>query len=118
MYLKSHKELKVWKKSMNLVLEIYKTTKYFPKSELYGLSSQMRRAAVSVPSNIAEGYTRKSRSEYLQFLRISFSSSAELETQMFIAKKLYSDLDYEKIEMLLLEVQKMLNVLIRKLENK
>ncbi|GAJ04402.1 unnamed protein product, partial [marine sediment metagenome] len=73
---------------MELVVEIYKLTDKFPRSELYGLTSQKRRAAVSIPSNIAEGYVRKHRQEYIQFLRIAFGSGGELETQVIIAKRL------------------------------
>jgi four helix bundle protein len=116
MYLKSYKELKVWQRSIELVKEIYKITEGFPKKEVYGLSIQMRRATVSIPSNIAEGYTRKNLKEYLQFLRISYSSSAELETQIIIAKELYGNINYNKAQSLLEEVQKMLNVMIIKLE--
>ena len=118
MYLKSYKELNVWQKSIGLVKEIYKITTGFPKNEIYGLSIQMKRAAVSIPSNIAEGYSRKNLKEYLQFLRVAYSSSSELETQLIIAKDLYKSLDYQRVESLLEEVQKMLNVMIRKLENK
>jgi four helix bundle protein len=89
MYLKSYKELKVWQKSIELVKEIYRITNGFPRNEIYGLVIQMRRAAVSIPSNIAEGYSRKNLKEYLQFLRVAYSSSAELETQLIIAKDLY-----------------------------
>jgi len=78
----------------------------------------MRRAAVSIPSNIAEGYLRKNLKEYLQFLRVAYSSSAELETQLIIAKDLYQNINYQKAESLLEEVQKMLNILMKKLENK
>jgi len=118
MYLKSYKELKVWQKSIELVKKIYRITGKFPKNEVYGLSIQMRRAAISIPSNIAEGYSRKNLREYLQFLRVAYSSSAELETQLVIAKDLYPELRYQKTEFLLEEVQKMLNVMIKKLENK
>lgn len=118
MYLKSYKELTVWQRAIELVKEIYKLTNEFPKNELYGLSIQMKRAAVSIPSNILEGYSRKNLREYLQFLRVAYSSSAELETQLIIAKDLYQRLYYRKVESLLEEVQKMLNVMIRKLENK
>ena len=107
MYIQSYKQLKVWQKSIELVKEIYKSTEGFPKSELYGLVSQMRRAAISIPSNIAEGYKRKGLSEYLQFLRIADASAAELETQIIIAKELYKDLNFSKVESLLEEVQKM-----------
>ncbi len=74
----SFKELIVWQKAYQLVLEIYKTTKDFPKSETFGPAHQMRRAAVSIPSNIAEGHNRKNRAEYHQFLPIAYGSLAEL----------------------------------------
>lgn len=117
MYLKSYKELIVWQKSIQLVKEVYKLTNEFPKNETYGLSNQMRRAAISIPSNIAEGYSRKNTKKYLQFLRISYGSGAELETQTIIAKDLYNKLDYETADLLLKEVMKMLNSMIQKLEN-
>lgn len=99
---------------MALVECVYATTAAFPKEELYGLTSQMRRCAVSIPSNIAEGYTRKSRPEYLQFLRIAFGSGAELETQLEIARRLgYISAEQEnEMEEKLTEVMKMLNKLI------
>jgi four helix bundle protein len=118
MYLKSYKELLVWQKSIELVKETYVLTNKFPKSEIYGLSSQMRRAAVSIPSNIAEGYLRKNLKEFLQFLRISYGSSAELETQLIISKDLYPNCSYQKPDSLLEEIQKMLNAIIKKLEQK
>jgi len=91
----------------------------FPKSEVYGLTSQMRRAAVSLPSNVAEGNRRGTRPDYRKFLLIAFGSGAELETQIEIAKKLPfgKNVDYTKVEELLEEVMKMLNVLIKKLES-
>lgn len=118
MYLKSYKELIVWQKSINLVEKVYILTSKFPKTETYGLAIQMQRAAVSIPSNIAEGQKRKGLIEYLQFLRIANGSAAELETQVIIANRLYSKLDYSEINSLLDEVQKMLNVLIQKLGTK
>ena len=93
-------------------------TSKFPTAETYGLISQMRRAAISIPSNIAEGQKRKDLPEYLQFLRIADGSAAELETQLTISKRLYANLDYSAIESLLEEVQKMLNVLIKTLKAK
>lgn len=110
-YLKSYKELIVWQKAMQLVKEVYFLTDKFPRSEIYGLSSQMRRAAVSVPSNIAEGYGRKSPKEYAQFYSIAYGSSLELETQTIIAKelRLADNKDFSKVEQLLKEVSKMLN---------
>lgn len=116
MSLKSYKELIVWQKSIKLVRVVYGITKLFPKEELYCLTMQIRRAVISIPSNIAEGALRKNIKEYLQFLRIAFSSSAELETQLIIAKELYKEIDYTKVDSLLEEVQKMLNVIISKLE--
>ena len=118
MYIESYKQLIVWQKSIELVFEVYTITEKFPKSELYGLSNQMRRSAVSIPSNIAEGYKRKGLSEYVQFLSIADASAAELETQTIIAKRLYSKLDFYKEESLLTEVQKMLPVIITKLKAK
>lgn len=118
MYISSYKELEVWKKSIELTKEIYKLTDKLPKSEIFGLSSQMRRAAISIPSNIAEGYKRNGLGEYLQFLAIADASAAELETQMIIIKQIYQKLDSKQAESLLLEIQKMLFVMIRKLRTK
>ena len=117
--LNSYKELKVWQKSIDLILEIYRLTKLFPKDELYGLTSQMRRAAISIPSNIAEGYSRKHRQEYTQFIRIAFGSGAELETQIIISKKLgfVLEKEFKKSEALLAEIMKMLNGLIASLSS-
>jgi len=110
-YIKSHKELIVWQKSMKLVKEVFLLTKEFPSSELYGLTSQMRRAAVSVPSNIAEGYGRHSAKEYLHYLTISYGSALELETQLIIAQdlELSQQATFTKSMALLEEVLKMLN---------
>jgi four helix bundle protein len=112
----SYKDLIVWQKSMLLVNLIYKLTCFFPKEELYGLTSQMKRSAISIPSNIAEG-KRRGGKEYKRFLIISFGSGAELETQIEIAKNqnFGNTEEYTEIEELLLEVMKMLNILIRKL---
>jgi len=84
----SYKDLDVWKKSIELVKKVYFTTKGFPKEEIYGLVNQMRRCAVSIPSNIAEGKTRQHINEYIQFLYISLGSCAELESQVIIAKRI------------------------------
>ena len=84
----THKDLEIWKLSMELVEKVYKATNTFPKEERYVLSSQIRRAAISVPSNIAEGAARKGNKENLQFLYISFGSLSELETQILISKRL------------------------------
>lgn len=113
----SYKELIVWKKSVELSLMIFETTKKFPREEIFGLAAQMRRAAFSIPSNIAEGYSRFSRKEYIQFLRIGYASGAELETQLIIARKaqILSDVEFVKITDQLTEIQKMLNSLLKKL---
>ena len=118
--LKNYKELKVWQRSYQLCLEIYKITKGFPDEEKYGLTSQLRRAAVSVPSNISEGYGRKTTPEYIQFLYIAYGSTCEIETQILLS----GDLGYintGKLEMLnegIREVERMLKALIKSLENK
>lgn len=116
MYIESYKKLIVWQKSIELVKEIYKITENFPKTEIYGLTSQMRRSAISIPSNIAEGQRRGGLIEYIRFLNISDASSAELETQIIIAKSLYKDVDFCKSELLLEEIQKILSVIIKKLK--
>jgi four helix bundle protein len=115
MYIKSYKELVVWQKSVDLVEEVYSVTGKFPKEEMYGLSAQMRRAAVSIPSNIVEGSRRKDVPEYLQFLRVVDASSAELETQVVIAKRLYPHIDYARCDALLEEIQKMLSKMMLRL---
>lgn len=119
MKVKSYKELIVWQKAMALVKEIYLLTNRFPKEELYGLALQMRRAAVAIPSNIAEGYLRKHRKEFIQFLSISLGSAAELETQILICKSLdkFKSIDFSKAESLLDEVMKMLYVMIEKMDS-
>ena len=81
----THKDLNVWKKAMDLAAQVYSLTAKFPKEELYGLTSQIRRSAVSIPSNIAEGAARHSRNEFIQFLHIASGSVAELETQLLLA---------------------------------
>ena len=92
---KTHIDLEIWKEGINLVTRIYKLTKDFPEEELYGLTSQMRRAAVSYPSNLAEGAARDSISEYIRYIYISPGSLSELETQLIISRNLgfSSDID-------------------------
>ena len=118
--LSSYRELIVWQKSVGLVTNVYCLTKLYPKEDLYGLTSQTRKSAISIPSNIAEGYSRKHKQEYIQFLRIAFASGAELETQLIIAKNLRSaaEEEFAKIDELLGEIMKMLNTLISTLEAK
>lgn len=112
------KELLVWQKSVDFVTEIYIATVSFPKDEIYGLTSQIRRAAVSVPSNIAEGNSRRSKPDYLQFLKIARGSCAEIETQLIISKNLnyLSEEDHQKLSINILEISKMLNGLINSLQ--
>lgn len=105
---KSFKDLIVWQKSYKLVLEIYKLTKSFPKWETYGLSHQIRKAAVSIPSNIAEGYGRKHKTEYQQFLSIAYGSLLEVETQYSLGVDLKYAGNCEPVENLLKEVGAML----------
>ncbi|MBE6750941.1 MAG: four helix bundle protein [Ruminococcaceae bacterium] len=114
-----YKELIVWKKSMELVKEIYTLTKKLPKEETYGLCDQMRRAAVSIPSNIAEGNGRKTDIEYARFLNISRGSECELETQLYICIMLnyLTETETKNAFSLLSEIGKMLNTLINKLTN-
>jgi four helix bundle protein len=111
----SYKDLDVWKKSFEVCLDIYQSTKFFPKEELYGLTSQIRRAAVSIPSNISEG-SKRGQKEFLQFLKISHGSGAEVETQLLLAYKLgyMSDEDFNKIALKLEDVMKMLSAFIKK----
>ncbi len=103
---------------MELVIAVYSITEYYPKSELYGLTSQTRRAAVSIPSNIAEGRMRGSKKEFHQFLIIAYGSGAELETQIEIAKRIYFDknLNFYIVDNLLLETMKMLNKMLSNLK--
>ena len=118
--LKNYKELNVWQKSYALCLHIYKITKGFPKDEIYGLTSQIRRSDVSIPSNIAEGYGRKTTIEYVRFLYIAYGSICELETQTMISR----DLSYVEKESLVKlkgeigDIERMLKALIKSLESK
>ncbi|HEY4516978.1 MAG TPA: four helix bundle protein [Candidatus Paceibacterota bacterium] len=112
---KSHTDLIVWQKAVQLSVEIYKLTDTFPPREMYGISNQMRRAAVSIPSNIAEGRNRGTRKDYAHFLHMSYGSAAELETQILISKQLGYTKDESTVESLLREVSKMLHVMIEKL---
>ena len=86
--MQTHKELEVWQMGMDLVENVYRITGAFPKEEMYGLAAQIRRSAISIPSNIAEGAARKGNAEFIQFLNISLGSLSELETQILIAKRL------------------------------
>jgi four helix bundle protein len=117
---KSYKDLTVWEKSVDLVTEIYKITKKFPKEEMYGLTSQITRAAISIPSNLAEGSGRGTSKSFASFLSISRGSLLEVETQLEIAKRLeyISTEKHNEIGAKLDEIGRMLNGLIRKIEEK
>lgn len=117
--IQSYKDLIVWQKSMDLTVLVYELTEEFPKSEIYGLTSQMRRCSVSIPSNIAEGSRRSTKKDYSHFMSIAFGSGSELETQVEIAKRLFfsKDLDFIKIDSLLDEVMRMLNKMVSSLNN-
>ena len=97
----TYKDLIVWQKAMEFVVEIYKITKLFPKTELYGLTSQIRRCSISIPSNIAEGRYRGTKKDYLNFLRIAYGSGAELETQIEIAERLNYEIDFKVVNKLI-----------------
>lgn len=114
--IKSYRDLVVWQKSMALITEIYSITRLFPKEELYGLVSQIRRSAVSIPSNIAEGYGRYSTNDYTRFLQIAIGSLYELQTQLEICLNLgYLSKDtFEKVYEQSREIERMLSSLIKK----
>ena len=120
MTLQTHKDLKVWQQSKDLVSEIYKLTATFPKEEVYSLTAQIKRSAISIPSNIAEGAARESNKEYIRFLYIALGSLAELDTQLLIANDLgYFKLnEYQKLTIKLDEIGKMLSGLISYRKNK
>lgn len=113
----SYKDLIIWQKSTELTFKIYKITGKFPKSEIFGLISQIRRSSISIPSNIAEGKQRSSKKDYCQFLRIALGSCAELQTQIFISYKLQfiDKEDYNHIDDGLNEIMRMITSLIQKL---
>ncbi len=114
----SHRELIVWQRAIELSIAIYKLTASFPREELYGLTSQLRRASVSIASNIAEGYGRGSKGEYKQFLSIARGSNLEAQTQLVIATELHfaSPASIEAAEKLTIEVDKMLNTMLKNSE--
>ncbi len=118
--IKSFKDLEIWKRSMKLAKEIYQISETFPKTELYSLTNQLRRATISIPSNIAEGHTRKYTKEFRQFLNVALSSLAEVETSLILAAELkcvHQDkilLIHEEIE----ELGKMINTLLSRLKSR
>ena len=117
--IKTYKDLKVWQKGIEIVKMVYLFCNEMPNAEIFGLQSQIKRAAVSIPSNIAEGYGRNSSKSFAQFLKIARGSLMELETQLFLAKELMflSDGKYTLIEKLIEEEGKMLNAFIKSIEN-
>ena len=118
--METHKDLRIWQQSIEMVTSIYLMTKAFPKDELFGLVSQMRRAAVSVPSNIAEGYARGTDREKLHFLRISSGSLSEVETQLILSLNLgyVSQETYDELSERVTSVWKQLNALISSVKKK
>ncbi len=114
--MKSHKDLDVWKVSIEFVEDIYKHTSLFPKEEIYGLTSQIRRASVSIPSNIAEGASRQTNKEFIQFLYIALGSLSEVETQIYLAYKLGFISNINEINNKLTNIKKMLLGLIKYLK--
>jgi len=115
--IRTYRDLDIWKVGIQLVKDVYELTEQFPKHELYGLVSQMRRAGVSIPSNVAEGFRRYHNKEYKQFLYVSLGSCAELETQATIAKELaYSSEDKETAVLEKLDhLSRMISSLLKKL---
>ena len=118
--LKSYRELTVWQKSIDWVEQIYQASRNFPPEEKFGLTSQIRRAAVSVPSNIAEGAARSGTGEFLQFLSVASGSLAEVETQLILAGRLgyLPEADRQRLEMEADEISRMLGGLKRSLQSK
>ena len=116
MAVSNYQNLNVWQKAMDLAAEIYNLVKKLPKEELFSLSNQMRRAAVSIPSNIAEGNGRQTEGEFQHFLRIAKGSAAELETQLLICKKIgyLANTDINLAMDLLTEISKMITALMKK----
>ena len=116
--MKTHKDLDVWKLSRELVSDVYKASADFPKSELYGLTNQIRRSTVSIPSNIAEGSARQGNKEFIHFLYVALVSLAELETQLFLAIDLNYLKEDEKLFKKLERIRMMLLGLIRSIKQK
>lgn len=113
----SYRDLLIWQKSMDLIVDIYKVSAKFPKEEIYGLTAQIRRASISVPSNIAEGYGRRSTGDYKRFLNIALGSLFEFQTQLEVSKRLnyLGENEFEPLNELSNEIERMTNSLISKL---
>lgn len=117
--MKTYRDLLVWQKAIAFVTQIYKAVKGFPKEELYGLTSQIKRSAISIPSNLSEGYGRKSRKDYLRFLQIAMGSLFEIQTQLEISKNLefLSESHFNELYENSREIERMLSSLINKISN-
>ncbi len=113
--MRGHRDLDVWQKAVDFVSEVYEATRGFPSEEVFGLTSQMRRAAVSIPSNIAEGAARQSAKDFQRFLKVALGSAAELETQILIAKNLGYLEDEVPVLDRLSEIRRMISGLLRSL---
>ncbi len=115
----SYQKLIIWQRSIELAVEIYKLTESFPKTEIYGLTSQTRRSAISIPANIAEGWSRQYTKEYIQFLHVARGSGTELETHLVIAYRLnfLSATDFKKVQDMTTEILKMLSATITSLKS-
>ena len=118
--MKTYTELFVWQKSMEIVTVIYRETRNFPKEEVYGLTSQIRRCAVSIPSNIAEGFGRKSQQDFIRFLKISMGSLFELQTQLRIARNLeyIEESKFNTVFEETREIERMLSAFIQSITDK
>ena len=116
--IKPHKRLEVWKKAIDLTVDVYKHSEKFPKTEIYGLTSQIRRAAVSIPSNVAEGAARQTRKEFINYLHIAQGSLSELDTQLLIANRLkyIPGTTYKEVESEIETISKMITGLIKSLK--
>lgn len=116
----TYRELLIWQKSMILVTEVYSLTKTFPKEEIYGISSQLRRCAISIPSNIAEGFGRDGTKDYLKFLNIAYASLFELQTQLEISFNLNftEQIAFQEIYNKSKEIERMLSSFIRKVKER
>lgn len=112
----SYKDLLVWQKSMDLIPSIYNVSASLPSAESFGLRSQIQRSCVSIPSNIAEGSKRSSRTEFRQFCLISLGSAAELETQLLVISRLYPNIEVQQELKIVNDIQKMLNKLVKRLK--
>ena len=116
--MKNHMDLEVWQRGMDLVVDIYEISSDFPKEEIYGLTSQIRRAAVSIPSNIAEGSARHGDKEFMQFLYIALGSAAEVETQLILSCRLNFVNEVDNTLNDIIIIKKMLNGLISHIKHR